>query len=138
MVLHRRILLAWVALCLTGCASYSSKAIGSLDNQHPAFDTIDCQTARDNAWIHEDLKQIKLVTGPSLLLIAGPVMAIPVLLANVGLNTADHLKANDIKTLCGGKALTPDELTQSIVIDTGVSAATGALLPDATVLASKP
>ncbi len=138
MVLHRRILLAWVALCLTGCASYSSKAIGSLDNQHPAFDTIDCQTARDNAWIHEDLKQIKLVAGPSLLLIAGPVMAIPVLLANVGLNTADHLKANDIKTLCGGKALTPDELTQSIVIDTGVSAATGALLPGATVLASKP
>ena len=138
MVLHRRILLAWVALCLTGCASYSSKAIGSLDNQHPAFDTIDCQTARDNAWIHEDLKQIKLVAGPSLLLIAGPVMAIPFLLANVGLNTADHLKANDIKTLCGGKALTPDELTQSIVIDTGVSAATGALLPGATVLASKP
>ena len=138
MVLHRRILLAWVALCLTGCASYSSKAIGSLDNQHPAFHTIDCQNARDNAWIHEDLKQIKLVAGPSLLLIAGPVMAIPVLLANVGLNTADHLKANDIKTLCGGKALTPDELTQSIVIDTGISAATGALLPGATVLASKP
>jgi hypothetical protein len=133
-----RLLITMTSICLTGCASYSSKAIGSLDNQHPAFQTFDCQNARENAWIHEDLKQIKLVAGPSLLLFAGPILAIPVLLANVGLNTADHLKANDIKSLCGGKALTPDELTQSIVIDTGVAAATGSLLPSATVLASKP
>jgi hypothetical protein len=34
--------------------------------------------------------------------------------------------------------LTPDELTQSIVIDTGLAAATGALLPGGTALASKP
>ena len=138
MVLHRRALLAIATLCLTGCASYSSKAIGSLDNQNPAFNSADCQTARQNAWVHEDLKQIKLVAGPSLLLLAGPVLAIPVLLANVGLNTADHLKANDIKSLCGGKALTNEEITQSIVIDTWLAAATGALLPGATVVASKP
>ena len=137
MVLNR-LLITVAAVFLTGCASYSSKAIGSLDNQHPAFESIDGQNARQNAWVHEDLKQIKLVAGPSLLLIAGPVLAIPVLLANVGLNTADHLKANDIKSLCGGKALTPDELTQSIVIDTGLTAATGTLLPGGTALASKP
>lgn len=133
-----RLLITFTAICLTGCASYSSKAIGSLDNQNSAFNSVDCQTARQNAWIHEDLKQIKLLAGPSLLLIAGPVLAIPVLLANVGLNTADHLKANDIKSLCGGKALTSDELAQSIVIDTGLTAATGALLPGAAVAASKP
>lgn len=137
-MVFNRLLITVAAICLTGCASYSSKAIGSLDNQHPAFESIDCQNARQNAWVHEDLKQFKLVAGPSLLLFAGPVLAIPVLLANVGLNTADHLKANDIKSLCGGKALTPDELTQSIVIDTGLAAATGALLPGGTALASKP
>ena len=70
-------------------------------------------------------------------------MAIPVLFANVGLNTADHLKANEIKSNCGGQALTIEKMTQSITFDTSLGLLTGTVLngasvPISTTLSSKP
>ena len=77
------------------------------------------------------------------MLIAGPVMAIPVLFANVGLNSADHLKANEIKSNCGGQALTNEKVIQSIAFDASLGLLTGTVLngasvPVGTTLASKP
>ena len=77
------------------------------------------------------------------MLIAGPVMAIPVLFANVGLNSADQLSANEIKSKCGGQPLTNEKMTQSIAVDTGLGLITGSVLngasvPISTTLTSKP
>ena len=143
MTLIRSILLAMCVLALPGCMSYSSKAVAELDHESEAFTSAECQNSRQNAGIHDSLKNIKLVASSSLMLIAGPVMAIPVLFANVGLNTADHLKANEIKSNCGGQALSTEKLTQSIAVDTGLglltgSALSGVAVPINTTLASKP
>jgi hypothetical protein len=143
MTLIRSLLLAMCVLVLPGCMSYSTKAAAELDHESDAFTSAECQNSRQNAGIHDSLKNIKLVASSSLMLIAGPVMAIPVLFANVGLNTADHLKANEIKSNCGGQALSTEKLTQSIAVDTGLglltgSALSGVAVPINTTLASKP
>ena len=140
---NRSILLAVCVLALPGCMSYSSKAVAELDHESEAFTSAECQNSRQNAGHHDNLKNIKLVASSSLMLIAGPVMAIPVLLANVGLNTADHLKANEIKSKCGGQALSIEKVTQSIAIDTGLglligTALNGASAPISSTLAIKP
>ena len=143
MTFIRSLLLVMCVLALPGCMSYSTKAVAELDHESGAFASAECENSRQNAGIHDSLKNIKLVASSSLMLIAGPVMAIPVLFANVGLNTADHLKANEIKTKCGGQALSSEKLTQSIAVDTGLglltgTALSGASVPISSTLASKP
>jgi hypothetical protein len=76
----RPLLLAMCVLALPGCMSYSSKAVTELDHESDVFASAGCQNSRQNAGIHDNLKNIKLVASSSLMLIAGPVMAIPVLL----------------------------------------------------------
>ena len=143
MTFMRSLLLVMFVLVLPGCMSYSTKAVAELDHESGAFASAECENSRQNAGIHDSLKNIKLVASSSLMLIVGPVMAIPVLFANVGLNTADHIKANEIKTKCGGQALSIEKLTQSIAVDTGLglltgSALSGASVPIGTTLSSKP
>ena len=126
------------ALVLQGCASHSSTAVADLSHQGEVFNSPACQNARQNAWLHDDLKTIKTMAGPALLISAGPVLLVPVLFANVGLSTADHLTANDIKTECGGRALSADQVTQSIALDAGMSVLTGAVIPAVSAAAIKP
>jgi hypothetical protein len=133
-----RPLLLIVLLVLQGCASHSSTAVADLSQQGEVFNSTACQNARQNAWLHDDLKTIKTMAGPALLIIAGPVLLVPVLFANVGLSTADHLTANDIKAECGGRALTADQVTQRIALDAGMSVLTGAVIPAASAAAIKP
>ena len=139
----RPLLLAMCILALPGCMSYSSKAVTELDHESDVFASAGCQNSRQNAGIHDNLKNIKLVASSSLMLIAGPVMAIPVLFANVGLNTADHIAANEIKSKCGGQPLSTEKVTRSIAVDAGLGLLTGSVLngasvPISTTLASKP
>jgi uncharacterized protein YceK len=133
-----RPLLLIVLLVLQGCASHSSTAVADLSGQSEAFNSTACQNARQNAWLHDDLKSIKTMAGPALLIIAGPVLLVPVLFANVGLSTADHLTANDIKAECGGRALTADQVAKSVALDTGISVLTGAVIPAASGAVIKP
>ncbi len=137
MVSSRALLLIGLFV-LQGCASHSSTAVADLSQQGEVFNSTACQNARQNAWLHDDLKTIKTMAGPALLIIAGPVLLVPVLFANVGLSTADHLTANDIKTECGGRALTADQVTQRIALDAGMSVFTGAVIPAASAAAIKP
>ena len=137
MVSIRQLLLIG-ALVLQGCASHSSTAVADLSSRGEVFNSPACQNARQNAWLHDDLKSIKTMAGPALLIIAGPVLLVPVLFANVGLSTADHLTANDIKAECGGNALTAEQITQSIARDATLSVFTGAVVPAASAAAIKP
>lgn len=125
-------------LVLQGCASHSSKAVADLSQEGEVFNSPACQNARQNAWLHDDLKNIKTLAGPALLIIAGPVLLVPVLFANVGLNTADHLTANDIKAVCGGEVLTTNQVSQRIARDAGMSLLTGAVIPAASSAATRP
>lgn len=125
----RQPLLCILTCVLTACASQSAKTIGSLDNESPEYVTAACQNARHNAWIHEETQNAKLWAGPSAVLLLGPVAIVPVFLTNVGVNTADHLQANDIAANCGGKAKPQQEVNHNIALDATLSLAVGSVVP---------
>ena len=129
----RTIALLTLLTLLTGCASRSSQAIAKLDDKSPDFSSGPCQNARHNAWVHDELRTHKIWAGPALVLLTGPVAVAPMLLANIGMNTADHMKAADITTQCGGHAPTPDTIMGGIALDTAVGIAISAALPAASL-----
>ncbi len=128
-------LLALLLMGLTACASQSSKAIGKLDDKSEVFGSGACQNARHNAWIHDDLKTHKVWATPSILLLAGPVAVVPLFLTNVGLNTADHMKASDISARCGGNPPSQEAMAGSIAVDAAVDLTVGAVLPVGSTIA---
>ena len=125
-------------ILLTGCASHSTQAIGKLDNAQPIFHSNACKNARNNAWIYQEAKDAKLWAGPSALLIAGPIALIPVLFANASVNAADHLKAADIASNCGGNPLNPEAVAGDIALEAIIDITTGSLIPATSPLKSAP
>ncbi|NBS76160.1 MAG: hypothetical protein EBT28_01645 [Betaproteobacteria bacterium] len=125
-------------ILLTGCASHSTQAIGKLDNSQPIFHSNACKNARNNAWVYQEAKDAKLWAGPSAFLIAGPIAFIPVLFANATVNAADHLKAADIASNCGGNPPNPEAVAGDIALDATLDIATGSLIPAALPLKSAP
>ena len=117
------------SLLLGACASQSSKAIANLDSSSPEFSSAPCQNARQNAWFYDEANKTKLWAGPSVIFLAGPLAFIPVLATNIGLNSADHIQANDISTQCGGQPLTQKALSQNIALDATISVAVGGIAP---------
>lgn len=125
-------LLCILTSMLLGCASQSAKTIGSLDMESAEYDSAACQNARNNAWVHEETQNAKLWAGPSAMLLLGPAALVPVFFTNVGVNTADHLKANDIAANCGGKVKPQHEVNSTIALDATLSLAVGTVVPVAT------
>ena len=117
------------SLLLGACASHTSKAIAKLDSSSPEFSSAPCQNARHNAWLHDEAQKNKLWAGPSVIFLAGPMAVIPVLATNIGLNSADHMQANDISTQCGGQPVTQKALSQYIALDATISVALGGIAP---------
>jgi hypothetical protein len=116
-------------LLLGACASQSSKAIAKLDSGSPEFSSAPCQNARHNAWLYDEVQKNKLWAGPSVILLAGPIAVLPVLVTNIGLNSADHISANDISGQCGGQVLSQKTLNQNIAMDATLSVAVGGIAP---------
>ena len=129
------LLVSLVGLC-AACASHSSKMIGKLQDKNPQFATAACQSARENAGVHDDVQNAKLWVGPSVLLLAGPLAIVPVFLSGVGLNTMDQMQANDIAKNCGGKAVSQEAVAQSVAVDSALSLGLGVAVPVPTVQAA--
>ena len=125
-------------LLLGACASQSAKAIAKLDTEGAEFNSVPCQNARHNAWLYDEAQKNKIWAGPSVILLAGPIAVIPVLASNIGINTADHIQANDISTQCGGQPLTQDALNQNIAVDATISVVVGGMAPSVAPKASAP
>ena len=129
MLYMRYPLLCILTSMLLGCASQSAKTIGSLDMESVEYASAACQNARNNAWVHEETQNAKLWAGPSAMLLLGPAALVPVFFTNVGVNTADHLKANDIAANCGGKVKPQHEVNSTIALDATLSLAVGTEVP---------
>jgi hypothetical protein len=129
------LVLMLIGLC-AGCASHSSKMIGKLQNKNPQFATAQCQNARQNAGVHDEVQNAKLWVGPSVLLLAGPLAIVPVFLSGVGLNTMDQMQANDIAKNCGGTAISQEAVAQSVAVDSALSLGLGVAVPVPTVQAA--
>ena len=129
------LLVSLVGLC-AACASHSSKMIGKLQDKNPQFATSQCQNARQNAGVHDEVQNAKLWVGPSVLLLAGPLAIVPVFLSGVGLNTMDQMQANDIAKNCGGTAISQEAVAQSVAVDSALSLGLGVAVPVPTVQAA--
>ena len=129
MLYMRYPLLCILTSMLLGCASQSAKTIGSLDMESAEYASAACQNARNNSWVHEETQNAKLWAGPSAMLLLGPAALVPVFFTNVGVNTADHLKANDIAANCGGKVKPQHEVNSTIALDATLSLAVGTVVP---------
>ena len=129
------LILMLIGLC-AGCASHSSKMIGKLQDKNPQFATAQCQNARQNAGVHDEVQNAKLWVGPSVLLLAGPLAIVPVFLSGVGLNTMDQMQANDIAKNCGGTAISQEAVAQSVAVDSALSLGLGVAVPVPTVQAA--
>ena len=134
-LLRSALLVSLVGLC-AACASHSSKMIGKLQDKNPQFATSQCQNARQNAGVHDDVQNAKLWVGPSVLLLAGPLAIVPVFLSGVGLNTMDQMQANDIAKNCGGTAISQEAVAQSVAVDSALSLGLGVVVPVPTVQAA--
>jgi hypothetical protein len=132
------LVVVYLGVLLPGCASHSTQAIGKLDNGHPVFNSNACKNARSNAWVYQEAKDAKLWLGPTTLLFVGPVAIIPLLIANTGLNTADHFKAADIASSCGGNPPNSEAVASEIALGATIEIATGSLIPSMLPLKSSP
>jgi hypothetical protein len=97
----------------------------SLDRHHPSYPTTACQEKLGAVWIHQDLKNASMVSAPVIVLAAGPVSAIPVMLAHLGLGTLDRMDAASLAQRCGGDAPSNLELAGRIAGDAALGLATG-------------
>lgn len=62
-----------------------------------------------------------MFASPALVVVSGGLLAGPVLAANVGFDTADHVTASNISVACGGQPKT----TKEIAVDVARGAAFG-------------
>lgn len=125
---HKRARWGGIALALLGlmgCASQSSLTAASLDTHHPSYKTPACQEKLGSVWIHQDIKNTSMVSAPVIVLAAGPIAAIPVMLAHFGLGTLDRMDAASLAQRCGGDAPSDLELAGRIAGDAALGLATG-------------
>ncbi|MEY2659902.1 MAG: hypothetical protein RLZZ123_1074 [Pseudomonadota bacterium] len=97
---------AWLLgmFALAGCASHSTETAKQLDRSRPQYRSAACQQTLSEVWIHQDIKNTTTVATPIVALAAGPVSAIPLLLAHVGLGAADRIDAATLARHCGAPA----------------------------------
>ena len=123
-----KILSLALVVSLSGCASQSELAALRVDPNNPKYHSQDCQSSIAGGSVHREVKTVRMVATPVLLVLSGGLL-LPVLAANVGLDTVDHIDASNMLTRCGGRGESGGEIAGSV--------ATGAVLGAATGLAPK-
>ena len=112
-------------LLLSGCASQSSKAVAKLDPEDFLFHMRECREARASTQDFDLLKRAKMVLSPLVVVVTGGLLAGPVLAANAGLETADHVNASSITVACGGAPKNMNEIATEVALDAAIGVATG-------------
>jgi hypothetical protein len=111
---------------LVGCASQSELTARRLDRDNPKFKTAGCQDSLSAAESHRDIKRARTVASPVLLLLSGGLL-VPVVAANAGLDTVDHVDAAKIAENCGAQAQTNTEIATDVALGAAVGVATSGL-----------
>ncbi|MFM7483975.1 MAG: hypothetical protein ACKO2S_06930, partial [Burkholderiaceae bacterium] len=124
----RLVLSSLLLAALTGCASQSEMTAIRLDRDNPKFKSAGCQDSLSSAETHKDIKMARTIASPVLLFFSGGLL-IPVVAANAGLDTVDHVDAAKIAESCGGKPQTKAEMATDVAVGAAVGVATSAINP---------
>jgi hypothetical protein len=133
----------WLGLCMggmmatgMGCASHSTEMARQLDKTNPEYRSAGCQQTLGEVWVHQDIKNVTTVATPAVALAAGPVFALPLLIAHVGLGAADRVDAATLAKRCGAPAPGVVDITTGVATDAALGvlgasagAAVGKTLP---------
>lgn len=111
---------------LAGCASQSELTARRLDRDNPKFKTAGCQDSLSAAEAHRDIKKVRTIASPVLLFVSGGLL-LPVLAANAGLDTVDHVDAAKMADNCGAQSQTNAEIAADVALGTAVGVATSGL-----------
>jgi hypothetical protein len=111
---------------VTGCASQSELTARRLDRDNPKYKTAGCQDSLSAAEAHRDIKNVRTIASPVLLFVSGGLL-LPVLAANAGLDTVDHVDAAKMAENCGAQAQTNAEIATDVALGTAVGVATSGL-----------
>ena len=111
---------------LAGCASQSELTARRLDRDNPKYKTAGCQDSLSAAEAHRDIKRARTVASPVLLFLSGGLL-VPVVAANAGLDTVDHVDAAKIAESCGAQAQTNGEIATDVALGAAVGVATSGL-----------
>ena len=111
---------------LAGCASQSELTARRLDRDNPKFKTAGCQDSLSAAEAHRDIKKVRTIASPVLLFVSGGLL-LPVLAANAGLDTVDHIDAAKMADNCGAQSQTNAEIATDVALGTAVGVATSGL-----------
>ena len=106
---------------LSGCASHSQRAAAVLDSNKPEAHSVRCQEAVKKAEVQDTLKSTRVIAAPALVVLSGGLLALPVLAANLGLETYDQVDAASIAESCGGEL----KSIERIALEIGGTAAMG-------------
>ena len=99
---------------LCACASESELTAIRLDTSHKLYSSEACQQSLSAARIHQDTKLVSSIATPVLVMLSGGLL-LPLVGANVGLDTVDRIDASNMATRCGGKGKTADQITKEVV-----------------------
>ncbi|MFM7657341.1 MAG: hypothetical protein ACKO5Z_01955 [Burkholderiaceae bacterium] len=124
----RLVLTSTLLAALTGCASQSEMTAIRLDRDNPKFKSAGCQDSLSAAETHKDIKKARTIASPVLLFFSGGLL-LPVVAANAGLDTVDHVDAAKIAESCGGTPQTKGEMATDVAVGAAVGFATSALTP---------
>ena len=121
-----RVIVFSLFCALAGCASQSELTARKLDREHPKFTTQSCQDSLSAAETHRDLKKARTIASPVVLFLSGGLL-LPVVAANAGLDTVDHVDAAKIAEHCGSTPQTKSEMATDVAIGAAVGVATSGL-----------
>ena len=111
---------------ISSCASQSELTSIRLDRDHPKFKTKGCQDSLSAAETHRDLKSARTIASPVLLFLSGGLL-IPVVAANAGFDTVDHIDAAKIAENCGGNPQSHSAMATDVAISAAVGVAASGL-----------
>jgi hypothetical protein len=129
---------AGTALVLTGCASQSARVAKSLDTEHADFHSNSCKGALASVDTHETIKTSRLIAGPTLIVLSGGLLALPVIATNAALDTYDQVDAAKIKSACAGQQTSDFEIAGNVAQNSALSLVAQGLELPATLGGSNP
>jgi hypothetical protein len=108
---------------ISGCASHSRRAVTTLDGSKPEMSSQECKSAIAKADAQDTISYSRMLAAPVLVLASGVTLAVPLLAANLGLETYDHVDAASIAKSCGGEPKSAGR----VALEVGGTAAVGVL-----------
>ena len=112
-------------LVLTGCASQTRNMAESINPATTQYTEAACQRSFQLAPLHDEIKLTRSIATPSLLLLTGGGLLLPLLGLNMSLDAIDHFDASYVSRVCGGVATPSRNIFEKVVLGAGFGLFTG-------------